>query len=131
MLFDRYKKFWEEGDIEAFTSIVHADIEIIMHSTGGVIDYDLWMERISAVMLSDAYAENIRCLYENDNIMVVHQKTNAPNGTRNAVMYVFTKEDGMLTKLETGATPLPPKKFFGFLIFLDSFDLKFKINLVT
>jgi len=25
-------------------------------------------------------------------------------------MYVFTKEDGMLTKLETGATPLPPKK---------------------
>jgi hypothetical protein len=25
-------------------------------------------------------------------------------------MYVFTKEDGMLTRLETGATPLPPKK---------------------
>ena len=59
MLFDKYKKFWEEGDIEAFTSIIHADIEIIMHSTGGVIDYDLWMERISAVVLSEAYAENI------------------------------------------------------------------------
>ena len=71
MLFDKYKKFWEEGDIEAFTSIIHADIEIIMHSTGGVIDYDLWMERISAVVLSDAYAENIRCLYENDDILVV------------------------------------------------------------
>jgi hypothetical protein len=42
--------------------------------------------------------------------MVVHQITNAANGTRDAVMYVFTKEDGMLTKLETGATPLPPKK---------------------
>jgi hypothetical protein len=81
-----------------------------MHSTGGVIDYDLWMEQISAVILSDSYAENIRCLYENDNIMVVHQKTNAPNGTRDAVMYVFTKENGMVTKLETGATPLPPKK---------------------
>ena len=64
MLFDKYKKFWEEGDIDAFTSIIHADIEIITHSTGGVIDYDLWMERISAVVLSDAYAENIRCLYE-------------------------------------------------------------------
>ena len=56
MLFDKYKKFWEEGDIDAFTSIIHADIEIITHSTGGVIDYDLWMERISAVVLSDAYA---------------------------------------------------------------------------
>ena len=42
--------------------------------------------------------------------LVVHQITNAANGTRDAVMYVFTEEDGMLTKLETGATPLPPKK---------------------
>ena len=38
LLFDKYKKFWEEGDIEAFTSIIHADIEIITHSTSGVID---------------------------------------------------------------------------------------------
>ena len=60
MLFEKYKKFWEEGDIEAFTSIIDPDIEIIMHSTGGVIDPDLWMKRITAVVLSDAYAENIR-----------------------------------------------------------------------
>jgi len=110
LLFEKYKKFWEQGDIEAFTSIIHADIEIIMHSTGGVIDYDLWMERISAVVLSEANAENIRCLYENHDILVVHQITNAANGSRDAVIYVFTKEDGMLTRLETGVTPLPPKK---------------------
>ena len=66
------------------------------------------MERISAVVLSDAYAENIRCLYENEDILVVHQITNVANGTRDAVMYVFTKEDEMLTRLETGATPLTP-----------------------
>ena len=82
MLFEKYKKFWEERDIEAFTSIIDPEIEIIMHSTGGVIDYDLWMERITAAVLSNAYAENIRCLYENDE---------------------------MLTKLETGATPLSSK----------------------
>ena len=61
MLFEKYKKFWETGDIEAFTSIIDPEIEIIMHSTGGVIDPDLWLERITAVVLSDAYAENIRC----------------------------------------------------------------------
>ena len=65
------------------------------------------MERISAVVLSDAYAENIRCLYENDEIMIVHQITNAANGNRDAVMCVFTKEDGMLTRLETEATRQP------------------------
>jgi hypothetical protein len=68
------------------------------------------MERISAMIISDSFAENIRCLYENDDIMVVHQITNAANGTRDAVMYVFTKENGMLTKLETETTSLPPKK---------------------
>jgi hypothetical protein len=110
MLFEKYKKFWEEGDIEAFTSIIDPDIEIIMHSTGGVIDPDLWMKRITAVVLSDAYAENIRCLYENDDIMIVHQITNAANGSRDAVMYVFTKKNNMLVRLETGATPLAPKE---------------------
>ena len=110
MLFEKYKQFWETGDIEAFTFIIDPEIEIIMHSTGGVIDPDLWLERITAVVLSDAYAENIRCLYENDDIMVVHQITNSANGTRDAVMYVFTKTNDMLTRLETGATPLPPKE---------------------
>ena len=41
MLFEKYKKFREEGDIESFTSIIDPEIEIIMHSTGRVIDYDL------------------------------------------------------------------------------------------
>ena len=39
--FEKYKKFREEGDIESFTSIIDPEIEIIMHSTGRVIDYDL------------------------------------------------------------------------------------------
>ena len=80
-----------------------------MHSTGGAIDHDLWMHRIAAVVLSIAYAENIRCLYENDEIMLVHQITNAANGTRDTILYTFTKKDGRLVKLETGAKPLLPK----------------------
>ena len=44
-------KSFEEGDIEV--SIIDPDIEIIMHSTGGAIDPDLWMKRITAVVLSD------------------------------------------------------------------------------
>ena len=65
-----------------------------MHSTGGVIDPDLWLERITAVVLSDAYAENIRCLTKMMTSWFVHQITNSANGTREDVMYVFTKTDG-------------------------------------
>lgn len=109
MPFIKYKKFWEEGDIEAFTSMIDPDIEIFMHSTSGVIDYDLWMERITAVVLSNTHAENIRCLYENDEIMVVYKVTKVATATRDAVLNVFTKKDGMLAKLETGVIPLPSK----------------------
>ena len=63
-----------------------------MHSTGVAIDYDLWMQRITGVVLSIAYAENIRRLYENDEIMLVHQITNAADGTRDAILYIFTKK---------------------------------------
>ena len=60
-------------------------------------------------MLSNACAENIRWLYENDELMIVHQVTNAANATRDAILYTFTKKDGMLAKLETGVIPLPSK----------------------
>ena len=56
------------------------------------------MQRITAVVLSSAYAKKIRCLYENYEIMIFHQITNAANGARDAVLYVFTKKDGMLVK---------------------------------
>lgn len=86
MLFEKYIKFWEASDIEAFTSIIDPDIEIIIYSIGGIIDYDLWMERITAIVLSNAYAKSIRCVYENYEIMVVHQISNAASGTRDAVL---------------------------------------------
>ena len=41
-----------------------------------------------------------------DDIIIVHQINNAANGSRDAVMYVFTKKNNMLARLETGATPL-------------------------
>ena len=56
-------------------------------------------------MLSNAYAENIRCLYENDEIMIVHQITNAANGTRDAVLYVFKKRMECSQGLKTEQRP--------------------------
>ena len=91
-LFDKYKKFWEEGAIAVYTSIIHAHIEIITHPTGRVINYDLWMERISAIVLSDAHAKKFKCLYDSDDIMIVHQITNAANGSRDAVCTCLQKK---------------------------------------
>ena len=45
-----------------------------------------------------------------DGVGIVHQITNAANGSRDAVMYFFTKKNDMFVRLETGATPLAPKE---------------------
>ena len=45
-----------------------------------------------------------------DGVGIVYQITNAANGARDAVMYVFTKKNDMFVRLETGATPLAPNE---------------------
>ena len=49
---------------------------------------------------------NERCIYENDDIIVLHQFMKFPDGTSEAVMVVNMKKDGKIIRAETGATPI-------------------------
>lgn len=55
------------------------------------------LERV--LLLADASAENIRCLYENEDTILVCQIINTPNGTKSAIIYVIAKEVEMLVRL--------------------------------
>jgi hypothetical protein len=60
-------------------------------------------------LLAAASAENIRCLCENEDTILVYQIINTPYGTKSAIIYVIAKEVEMLIKLKTGTNPLPPQ----------------------
>jgi hypothetical protein len=60
-------------------------------------------------LLAAASAENIRCLCENEDTILVYQIINTPYGTKSAIIYVIAKEVEMLIRLKTGANPLPPQ----------------------
>ena len=47
-----------------------------------------------------------RCIYENDDILVVHSINDYPDGTREAVLMACTKKGDKISRVETGATPL-------------------------
>ena len=47
-----------------------------------------------------------RCLYENEEILVMHQVMTFPDGSREAVMIVDSLKDGKVIRTETGATPI-------------------------
>ena len=47
---------------------------------------------------------NERCIYENDDIMVIHNIGNFPDNTKEAIMAVHTLSNGKIIKTESGAT---------------------------
>ena len=58
-----------------------------------------WMKSMST--------DKSRCLYENDDILVIHQFVTYGSGDTDAVMSVFPKKDGLIWRVESGATPMP------------------------
>ena len=51
-------------------------------------------------------SENSRIIYENDEIGVGHSFVSFKDGSRQAVLVVYTIKDGKITRSETGATNL-------------------------
>ena len=60
--------------------------------------------------MSASDIENRRCIYENDDIMIAHSIATYANGSRDAVMAVYLKKDGLIVRQETSATPLAAKE---------------------
>ena len=48
--------------------------------------------------------EASRCIYENDNILLLHAFMTFANGSTEAVMWIAPKGDGLIHTVETGST---------------------------
>ena len=48
----------------------------------------------------------MRCLYENEDIMVTHSITKFPNGTSDTVMMVSIKKENLVLRTETRSASL-------------------------
>ena len=57
-------------------------------------------------MSSKLIRNDIRFIYENDEIMVSHAIVTFPNGTTDSLIYIGILKDGKLFRTETGLTPI-------------------------
>ena len=57
-------------------------------------------------MMQTTKLEKQRCIYEDENILVEHSFATFGSGTKEAVLAVHTKKDGLIWQTETGATPI-------------------------
>ena len=106
-LFEKMEKAVQAGDVEAVAAFYHPDFQMTMHSSYTVVTKEQWKEGAAAVFGNDKFKrEESRCIYENEDILASHAFMTFPNGSRDAVMWVATKKDGLFHKVETGSTPI-------------------------
>ena len=106
MLYEKFKKAWDEKDAEAEFALYHDDWEFKFHSNGKIMRKgDMTIEQRTE-MMKTVKQTNQRCLYENEDILVTHMIGEFPNGSKDAIMMVILKKDGLAWRTETGSTPL-------------------------
>ena len=72
-LFEKWEEAWNRNDAAAWIALLHDDYHFKFHSNGKVMKKsDMTPEMMSAVMRNESVT-NRRCLYENDDICVIHQ----------------------------------------------------------
>jgi len=97
----------DNQDLKAYNEVVSEDYVWVKHSTGEEIPRD----ELSKWLISpDApKSENTRIIYENDEIGVAHYFVSFKDGSRQAVLVVYTIKDGKIIRSETGATNITKK----------------------
>ncbi|HIG33440.1 MAG TPA: hypothetical protein EYQ11_00970 [Candidatus Poseidoniales archaeon] len=106
-VYELLMKAIEERDATHYTEILHDDYEFVRHQTGTTMNKTQMSEMMISMMAnSEVVINELRCIYENDEILVEHSLMGFPDGSKEAVMAVHTKKDGRLIRTETGATLL-------------------------
>ena len=105
MIYEQYAEAWDTQNADLLASLCHPNLEMIMHSSGTVVSNAEYIERLGP-MMQKVKPENRRCLYENEDVLIMHFLVLFPNGTKDAVLYYIQKENGLMRRIETGSTPL-------------------------
>ena len=96
-LFEMIIRTNDDRDVDAYLNLLHDDYVFVRHQTGTEINKADWEPAMRAMMASDdLQVETSRCIYENDDILVMHQVMSFPDGSREAVMIVHALKDGKI-----------------------------------
>ena len=98
------EKILSEGDTAAAEQLIHDDYQFLMHSTGKTLGKK---DVVSWIGMKDVKKDNVRVLFENDEVGFEHAMVTFNDGNKEAVMTYYKYKDGKVAYMETGATKLP------------------------
>ena len=107
MLYPQMTAAMEARDADAWNDLLHEDYVFVRHQSGTTMNKAQVVEMMRQFMASDKVQESDRrCLYENDEVVVIHSVMAYADDSREAVLVFHTKKDGRLLRTETGASRL-------------------------
>ena len=112
-VYKKLQKTINECDLEGYLDLLHSDFIFVRHQFGIEVSKKEWTPTISNMFKSMAEGllvfEKARCIFENDEVLVLHQMGIFPDNTREAILEVHTIDNGKIIRTETGATRIDRK----------------------
>lgn len=106
-LFERFRDAMKNKDADAMSALMSEDFEFVRHQKGETLDRAATVEMLRGLFASGAAnVQEMRKIYENDDVLVTQEVMDFPDGTRESVLSVQLLQDGKSVHLETGATPV-------------------------
>jgi|TARA_B110000263_G_scaffold57203_1_gene48816 hypothetical protein len=102
-ILEKWGKAIESRDEESMNDCLHNDYKFTLHSAGKILSKP---EVVAWGMSGDINRENVRILFENEEVGVEHAFVSFEDGNKQAVLAFFTFKDGKIFTLETGASNL-------------------------
>ena len=94
-------------DADRYAALLAEDFEYVRHKSQDTIDRDAMRDLLKKVWCpGNRIIEDMRCLYENDDILVVHMILSFASGSREGAMIVHQKRDGQIVRIESGVSDL-------------------------
>ena len=94
-------------DIAKVMGLYADDYVFVRHQTNSTMSKADLRAQVEYMMASDEFKMSAeRCLYENEEVLVVHRFIDFPDGSREALLMMHTLRNGKIVRTETGATPI-------------------------
>lgn len=94
-------------DADRYAALLAEDFAYVRHKSQDTLGRDAMRDLLRKVWRpGNRTIEDMRCLYENDDILVVHMTLSFASGSREGAMIVHQKRDGRIVRIESGVSDL-------------------------
>ena len=107
-IYNKMVKAIDNCNLEDYLDLLHDDYVFVRHQLNQKVSKSDWIPVVTgmfnAMKEGKLNFEKNRCIYENKDILVMHNIGNFPDNTKEAIMVVHTILNGKIIKTESGAT---------------------------